>query len=37
LFGVLLLSAVMRHWPELFTRLFSHSMSVMDQLLHLAR
>jgi len=37
LFGVMLLSAVMRYWPELFSRLFSHSMMLIDQLLHLAR
>jgi len=37
LFGVVLLSAVIRYWPELFSRLFSQSMSLMDQLLHLAK
>ena len=37
LFGVMLLSAVMRYWPELFSRLFSQSMMLIDQLLHLAR
>jgi flagellar biosynthetic protein FliR len=37
LFGVMLLSTVMRYWPELFSRLLSHSLTLIDQLLHLAR
>jgi len=37
LFGVMLLSSVMRYWPELFSRLFAQSMMLIDHLLHLAR
>jgi len=37
LFGVMLLITVMRRWPELFARLLSHSMTMVDQVLHLAR
>lgn len=37
LLGVVLLSAVIRYWPELFSRLLSQSMSLIDQLLHVAR
>ena len=37
LFGVMLLSAVMRYWPGLFSRLLTQSVGLMDQLLHWAR
>jgi len=37
LFGVMLLITVMRYWPELFSRLLSQSLAVVDQVLHLAR
>jgi len=37
LFGVMLLSSVMRFWPELFSRLFAQSMMLINHLLHLAR
>lgn len=37
LFGVMLLSAVIRYWPELFSRLLTQSVSLMNELLHLAR
>jgi len=37
LFGVMLLITVMRYWPELFSRLLSQSLTVVDQVLHLAR
>jgi len=37
LFGVMLLSSVMRFWPELFSRLFAQSMMLINHLLLLAR
>jgi flagellar biosynthetic protein FliR len=37
LFGVLLMAAAMHYWPELFTRLFTNSLSLTERVLHLAR
>ena len=37
LFGLLLMSAALRYWPDLFGRLFENSFGLMEQALHLAR
>jgi flagellar biosynthetic protein FliR len=35
--GLLLLSTAIKYWPDIFERLFLQSLTVSDQLLHLAR
>ncbi len=37
LFGLLLMSAALHYWPDLFTRLFTNSLGMTERVLHLAR
>lgn len=37
LFGLLLLSATMHYWPDMFARLYSDSLGALERVLHLAR